>query len=345
LYPILASLKAANAAGGVNGYKFAWKVYDSGSTPSGGLSAARLAVSDHVFAVLADWALPDAGLPALAAAGIPALGDGDGTGWSGQSGLFSVIGDVFHQNTTAWWDVLVKRGATHIAMLGGTINPEVVTQWGKALPISGASNCFTRIGIDGTNSAAIVAIAHQIIAAHCQGVVGVTLYPGTLQLQIALNQLGAHIPVIDEIDSGPQVIQQAGSSADNLIYTNQVATTYDTADPGVAAYLHDMQAYEPGHEPHCGRCVLGYAEGVWFLHALSQLKGQPSQQGEIAALNSTKNYTANGLVAPITEPAYHTTGTLCLSYQVIQNGQWQPLVSGSFPFICGKRFGPNGQPF
>jgi hypothetical protein len=87
---------------------------------------------------------------------------------------------------------------------------------------------------------------------------------------------------------------------------------------------------------------LGYVISEFFLHGMSQLTGPATQQNLIAALNSTKNYTVNGLVAPITEPAYHTTGTLCLSYQTIQHGQWVPLVGGTFPFICGTAFGPNG---
>jgi hypothetical protein len=184
-----------------------------------------------------------------------------------------------------------------------------------------------------------VAVAHEIIAAHCQGVVGVTLYPGTLQLQIALNQLGAHIPVVDEVDSGPAVIQQAGSSANNLIYINQNATPYATKDPGVVQYVSDMKTYEAGHDPYCGRCLLGYASVKWMTHALGQLSGAPTQKGLIDALNSTKNYTINGLVGAITEPDFHSTGTICLSAQVIQNGQWVPLINSAYPFTCGKRFG------
>jgi hypothetical protein len=69
------------------------------------------------------------------------------------------------------------------------------------------------------------------------------------------------------------------------------------------------------------------------------VSGTPTQKGLIDALNSTKNYTINGLVGAITEPDFHSTGTICLSAQVIQNGQWVPLNNSSYPFTCGKRFG------
>src|SRR5262249_4795227 len=159
------------------------------------------------------------------------------------------------------------------------------------LALSNATSCYDRVGIVGSNSAQLVAVAHQIIAAHCQAVVVPDLYPGALQLQIALNQLGANIPVEDIIDSGEAVIKQAGSSADNLVYANQVATAYDTADPGVAQYLKDMQTYEPNQDPHCGRCVLGYVVAKFFLHGISQLQGPATQTALLNVLNSTKNYT------------------------------------------------------
>jgi ABC-type branched-subunit amino acid transport system substrate-binding protein len=340
----VAGLKEANAAGGVNGYKFTWKIYDSGSSSTGGLNAARLAVADHDFAVLAYWAQPDSGLPTLAAAGIPAIGDGDGTGWSGPPGVFSVVGNTFTDDTTAWWDLFIKEGKTRIALPGGTVNPDVIQQFETALPITGGQLCFGRVGIVGSNTASITAVAHQIIAAHCQAVLSLTLYPGTPQLQIALNQLGANIPVEDLVDAGPAVIQQTGSSANNLIYANQVASPYATADPGVVRYLNAMKTYEPSTEPHCGRCALGYVEAQFFLHGLSQLTGTATQPGLIAALNSTTNYTADGLAAPINFPAYHKVGSKCLSYQTIQNGQWVPVLNNTFPFVCGKSFGPNGKP-
>jgi hypothetical protein len=99
-----------------------------------------------------------------------------------------------------------------------------------------------------------------------------------------------------------------------------------------------MKQYAPGTEPHCGACEEGYIAAQWFLHALGQTSGTPTQQGLVTALNSTNGYTVDGMVGPITEPAFHTIGTLCLSYAEIKNGQWTVLNPGSFPFLCGKRF-------
>jgi ABC-type branched-subunit amino acid transport system substrate-binding protein len=336
LYPMEAAIAQANAKGGVDGYHIDYKVIDSQSTPVGGLTAAREAIADHVFAVVADSTGLMGGLATLAAAKMPVIGDGDVPQWNAGPTLFSISGDITTQNTTAWMKVLISRGDKRIAVPGGTLNVVAAQNWSKLIPYAGGSTCFYRVGIDGTDTASITALAHEIIAAHCQGVASPTMYPGTLQLQIALNQLGANIPVVDAGDFGPSVITQAGSSADNLIYANFFASAYDTSDPGVAQYLAAMKKYEPSQSPYCF-CEKGYPIAEWFLHALSQIHGTPTQTKLVAALNSTNGYTVNGLVGPIYEPLFHTQGSLCLSYSTIKNGAWAPLIPGPDPFICGKR--------
>jgi hypothetical protein len=80
----------------------------------------------------------------------------------------------------------------------------------------------------------------------------------------------------------------------------------------------------------------GYISAKWFLHALGEVSGQVTQASLVNALNTTNGYTIDGLVGPITEPAFHTIGTTCLSYSEIENGQWTPLIKGPFPFFCGQ---------
>src|SRR5262249_36390799 len=244
---------------------------------------------------------------------------------------------VLTQNTTATVQVLIDRGLKKIAIPGGTVNPGVVTIFGHIVSVAGGTVCFQRVGIDGTNTATVTAVAHQIISAGCAGVGSPTLYPGTLQLPIAVNQLGAHATVVDFGDYGPAVVQQDGANANGLIFAGLSEDLYDSADPGVAQYVADMKKYEPSTDPYCGPCMKGYISAKWFLHALAGGSGPVTQAKLVDSLNSTNGYTVDGLVGPITEPAFHTIGTTCLSYSQIQNGQWTPLIKGAFPFFCGKR--------
>jgi hypothetical protein len=339
-YTIEAALKEANANGGVNGYTFKWKFYDAQSTPAGGLAVARQAIADHAFAVVANSQGLDAGLATLDAAKLPTVGDGDSPNWSNRPYIFGISGNLITQNTTAWPQVLINMGKTKIAVPGGTINPGAVTTWEQMVPFAGGKLCFGRVGIDGTNTATLVSVAHQIISAGCQGIINPTLYPGAEALQAALNQLGADIPEVQAADIGPAVVQQYGKSIDNMIYANFFASPYATEDPGVQQYMAAMAKYEPGRETHCF-CIKGYAIGLWFLHAFRQMTANgvaPTQAGLVAALNGSSGFDANGLIPPVEEPLFHTQGALCLSYSVIKNGQWESLIKGPNPFFCGKRF-------
>jgi hypothetical protein len=323
---------------GVNGYHINYKVYDSASTPAGGLNAARETIADHVFADVVDSTGIAGGLQTLAAANMPTIGDGDLPNWADEPTLFSISGQIVLQNTTAWMQVLVQGGHGRIAIPGGTLNPQAVTNWEHLVPQAGGTLCFSRIGIDGTNTASVVAVAHEIVSAHCTGVASPTLYPGTEALQAALNELsGGKIPVVEAGDIGNAVLQQYGKTINNMIYANFFASAYDTADPGVVQYLNAMKTYQPTHNPYCF-CEKGYPVAEWFLHSLGQVQGTPTQAALVAALNNSSGYTANGLVGPISEPAFHHSGSLCLSYSTIQNGQWAPLIGGPNPFICGKPF-------
>jgi ABC-type branched-subunit amino acid transport system substrate-binding protein len=341
LYTTEAAIQQANAAGGVNGYTFKYKVYDAQSTPAGGLNVARQILADHPFAVIgANSQGFNAGLPILNAAKMPVVGDGDSVNWSNYPYIFSISGNILTQNTTSVFDELVAQGKTRIGVVGGTINPVAVTIKEQQIPFSGGQNCFGRTGIDGTNTATLVAIAHELIAAHCQAVVNPTLYPGAEALQSALNQLGGNVTEVEYGDIGPAVIQQYGSSIDNMIYTNFFASPYATADPGVQQYLAAMAKYEPGRQTQC-TCIKGYADGLWFLAGFQRMTANgtaPSQAGLVAAMNSTTGFDANGLVPAVQEPQFHTQSVLCQSYSVIKNGQWQTLIPGPNPYQCGKRF-------
>jgi hypothetical protein len=325
----------------VNGYTFNYKVYDAQSTPAGGLNVARQILADHPFAVIGVFSQGfDAGLPILNDAKMPVVGDGDSVNWSNRPYIFSISGNILSNNTTSAIDELLALGKTQIGVVGGTINPVAVTTWEQMVPFAGAHNCFGRTGIVGTNTAALVALAHELIAAHCQAVINPTLYPGAEALQASLNGLGANITEVEYGDIGPAVVQQYGTSINNMIYTNLFASPYATADPGVQQYLAAMAKYEPGHQTQC-ICIKGYADGLWFLDGFKAMTANgtaPSAAGLVAAMNGTTGFDANGLVPAVQEPQFHTEAALCQSYSVIKGGQWQTLIPGSNPYECGKRF-------
>jgi hypothetical protein len=336
LYAMEAGIAEYNASASSK-YHIDYQVFDTQSSAAGGISAAREAIADHMFAVLAVSEGLDSGLATLSSAGVPAIGNGDTPNWSNRPGIFSYEGNEITENTTGWMSLLINEGRKKIAVpTGPGLAAAAGPTWDKEVPFAGGTTCFYRTGIDATDSATLTAVAHEMISAGCQGVDSL-LASNTVGLQVVLNQLGGNVQVVDPADFGPSVTSQYGSSADNLIYANFFASPYATGDKGVDDYLAAMNKYEPGHDPYCF-CEKGFAVATWFTWALQQLKSPPTQKALIKVLNSTNGYDENGLIGPIYEPAFHTSGQLCLGASVVRGGKWVSLYNGADAMTCGRRY-------
>jgi ABC-type branched-subunit amino acid transport system substrate-binding protein len=336
LYAMEAGIAEYNASP-TGKYHVSYKVYDTQGSPTGGLTAAREMVADHVFAVLAVSVGLDSGLATLSAAGVPTVGNGDTVNWSHRTGIFSYEGNEITQNTTSWMDLLLNQGRKNIAIpTGPGYGAAAGPTWNAEVPFAGGKTCFYRTGIDATNTATLTAVAHEIISAGCQGVDSL-LVSNTVGLQVTLNQLGGNVQVVDPADFGPAVISQYGSSANGLIYANFFASPYATGNPGVNEYLAAMKQYEPSHDPYCF-CEKGYAVVKWFTWGLDQVPPQPTQTALVNVLNTTNGYNEDGLIGPIQEPAFHSSGQLCLGASVVKNGHWVSLYNGPNAMVCGKRY-------
>jgi ABC-type branched-subunit amino acid transport system substrate-binding protein len=336
-----AAFQAQNATGGIHGYQLKWKAFDSMSTPAGGVAAAREAIADHPFAILAVSYGLESGLGLIAASGIPAVSPGETAGWTvpHRPTLFAWEGDLLTENTTSWMKYCVDKGHTKFALVAGS-NGSATTAlatWAKMVPIAGGRVVFYRVGINSNNTADTTATAHQIKGSGANCILN--LLDNSIALQPALNALGATGVIdIQAADVGPSVTKAYGTSADGVVYGTQSASPYDTADPGVAAYLALIKKYAPSVDP-IGWWEKGYTTAVVLIHALQELAPPLTQAKLMTALNSLNAYTADGLSGPITFPEFHTNGQLCLSFTVLEHGTWIPSIVGPNPFICGQRYG------
>jgi ABC-type branched-subunit amino acid transport system substrate-binding protein len=319
-------------------YDIKYKVYDDQSTPAGGLLVARQAISDHMFALIPVAQGLDSGLPTLSAAGLPTVGWGGSRNWSNRPGLFSDVGEIITQSTTTWMTLLINEGRKKIAIPASGDEAPAFGTWRALVPAAGGTLCFSRVGIDSTNTVTLTAVAHQIISAGCQGVDSL-LDTNIVGLQVVLNQLGGNVQVVNPADFGPAVISQYGSTANGLIYASFFASPYAMGDPGVSEYLAAMKKYEPAHDPYCF-CEGGYVAAKWFTWALNQVAAAPTQTALINVLNNTNGYDEDGLIGPIQEPAFHSSGQVCLGASIIKDGQWVSLVNGPKALICGRSYVP-----
>lgn len=337
-----AAVDAANANGGVNGYKINMKVYDAGGSPATGVAAVRQAINDQPVAVLsATGSSYDSGLRFLAQSGIPGFNPGGTPGWFTSADFFPWEGVTFGASTTAYVKYCIDDVGKKIAIPGST-TPGVETvanTWAAMAQKSGGQVVFKEVGIDSSNDASIMQVATRIKDSGAQCVLSL-LIPGSPQLQVALNQLGAKIPVVEVDSYGPEIEQQLGSSADGMLYANYFTSLQNTSDPGVKQYFDDMKKYEPNANPVC-LCATGYATVKLFLHALAQVKGTPTAAKVKAAANQTNGFTAGGLVAPIEFPRNRTEPGLCLGYSQLRGGKWTFVDGqGVNGMVCGQPFKP-----
>jgi ABC-type branched-subunit amino acid transport system substrate-binding protein len=334
LYAMEAEIQEFNAQS--TAYHVNYKVYDTGSSDSTALNAARQAIADHDFAVLSTSGTMVSGVKTLSAAGVPVVGMGENPGWIGPPNAFSAVGNIITVESTSFVQQFLNEGRKKIGIVVGNSPGAVVaiSTYVHQIPIVGGSVCFQRSGVNSSNTASLAALAHEIIAAGCQGVLAI-LDSNNPGLQQSLNALGGNVQELEYSDVGPSVTSAYGKQVNNLIYANTFASPYTTGSPGVNAYLSAMKTYEPSHSPIC-ICITGYIGAKFFTHALSQLTAPATPAALIQNLNSTNGYDEDGLVGPIHFPAFHTDGTPCDGFSVIKDGQWTSQYNGSSDLLCGR---------
>lgn len=329
-----AAVAAFNAAGGADGKKVTLKLFDTTSTASGAIAAARAAIAANPVAIVPVSETLDGAIPLMAASKIPVVGWGITPSWfTGVcSTCYSWSGNVVSLNTTAWVGLMVDHGYKKLAMIvdsePGSLQGAKV--WKKMFPVVGGQLVLDREGIDMSNSADVTQMAQAVIKSGATGVL-LNASEGGPELQAALNQDGAHIPVLNVVAYGPQVAKQFGSSANGLIFASFPATLQYTSDAGVQQYLATMAKY--GKSPD-GFALQGY---ISMKFALDNLKAAaaPTSSDLIKQLSHLTGYNMDGLICTVSFPAYQSTaGSKCLSASQLENGTW--VKFGSNPFYVGQ---------
>jgi hypothetical protein len=106
-------------------------------------------------------------------------------------------------------------------------------------------------------------------------------------------------------------------------------------------YLAAMKKYSPSDEYNF-QSLVGWASAALMGGGIAKIgKADVTRTSLANATNELKNYTGDGVFAPVTFPDFHTYPTSCLSFVQVQNKKWVQ-ISGTKtnPFFCSK---PTGQ--
>jgi len=158
-------------------------------------------------------------------------------------------------------------------------------------------------------------------------------YQNAVQLKKAMDAQNFH-PVfqMDSVAYDPGFAQLGGSDV-NGIYSFIDTDMFEEASrsPEMQLYLKWLHIVAPGAQPSFfGIFAWGAAE--LFTQEAIELGGKLTRANLIAALRQVKNYTGNGLFAPMQVGAKTTPP--CQTEMQLENGVW--VRRTPYPFTCGS---------
>lgn len=333
----MAYIDHVNANGGVDGYKLVAKQFDAQSSPTAAVQAVRQAIAYRPAGIIGASFVMSTALPTLASSGIPSVGDGFIGGWTGHKNLFPVDGDqATHESDVSLVAARKFAHSTKIAFIGSPIDAPQ-----QKVVISHAASAGVKIVLKDLTEQLVptspqyLAMAQEIKASGAGAVVDYGI-ENMSALQTDLNQLGASNIKVVGTDMPP-----ATPGADGLLVALPWATNYVKGDPGITTYIGAMRRFGYGKVI----ATAAYAPFRWAQAALLvqglENAGPPFTKAKVVrALSNVRNFTADGIIAPASFPAYQTVGGHCDAVAQVAHGKWKALTNGPSPFICGGRSYP-----
>ncbi len=328
-----------NAHGGVAGHHINLKVYDNESSPSVAVSNAHLAVEQGAQAFIDTDSLFDSYAPYLEAQGMPVYAFGITPGFYGPNNFFSFSGNVTNGKSDTAYKFADQIHRTKWAVVSDpspadSIDSKGVSALAKA---NGIDVVYTNFSLDASNTASLLAVAQAIKSSGANLVSIASTGNSEPQLQVDLSQVGAsNVWVLSGSNFALNLPKQFGTALNGYMFESFVAPTTVSAS-GVQTYLSAMKQYEPSSDPSIFNSEVGWGAASMLGAAIQKIGSGPVTKASIVqASNSLQNFNADGFLAPVSFPAFHTEATQCLSFVQVMNGQWS-LISGSqsSPFFCG----------
>ncbi len=289
---LLAAFADANRAGGIFGRIIDLKSRDDGYEPEKTVEATKAILDeDKVFALVGAVGTPTskAGQPIATAAKVPFIGPFTGAEFLRNPYNRYVVNvrASYFQETEAWIDHLTKDlGISKIAILYqddafGLAGLDGVQQaMDKRNLTLVASGSFKR------NTTAVKSALLDIMKAQPEAVVTVAPYKPVAEfIKVAHQvQMNAVFVAISFVGSD-SLAQELGREGAGVIVSQVVPSPWDESLPMVASYHQAITAVDPTAKP--GFVSLeGYTVGRLVVDALKRVKGEPTREALLDAINS-----------------------------------------------------------
>ena len=338
-------VKAGTVYASRQGYTIKYVVADTGTSPTGALSAAqKLVQQDHVFAVVAVSVLAFSAAPFLTAQGIPVVGAAeDGPEWITSKNMFPVYGYTDATIVTTALGLYFKMaGATNMGTLGYGISP-TSSENAKAAGISAQAAGLKAGYVNANFSFGSTDVAPVALAMKSAGVDGMyaTVDPNTgFALVTALRQSGANLKVAVLPTGYGGDLQQAGPNAQQVAQNVTFLSYFEPVEmhtPATMQLQTDLKSTGVTGDPTYAEYA-GYASIALFVQGLQGAGSNPSQSGLINALSHITNFNAAGLLGSHPINLSQRTGSNgpnnCVWHSKYSGSTFQP-VTGADP-LCGS---------
>lgn len=337
-----------NAEGGVFGRKinYAYQLDDS-SDPSQNVAQAQSLVSqDHVFAVVGVGTAVFSSASYLVQHNVPSFGYAISPSWSQGDNLFGAEGSFVDFLSPGPEPAFLAQQvhASKVALLAYNVteSQEACQGFSSVLHRYGVNVVFSDLSIP----APAIDLSSEVIrlkSAGAQMVVSCMDLAGNVLLAQALAQSQIH-PVQYWLNGYDQTDLHQYSHLMQGVYFLLPHTPFRLPPgqlsryPGMALYLKELAKYFPQDTPN-EASMAGWINADLFVTGLRALgpHAAPTRSALIAALNGLVNYSANGLVSPITwRGEHHANGPYDCNVYVRVEGERFVTVFGSPPsvFTC-----------
>ena len=344
------AVKAAEGVLNAEGYNLKYVVADTGTSPTGALTAAqKLVEQDHVYAVIMISAVGFAASAYLTSKGIPVIGSSsDGNEWNTSKNMFSVEGySNYNAEQTTTADELKLLGAKNWGVVAYGISPsssEAASSEAKSVRQAGIKVGYlnTKFPFGDTN------VEPAVLAAKAAGIDSMSFLveqASALAILQGLKQQGITLkaPLIsigyggDLRDSGPAAEQAAvGAYFGNPFEPMELNTSATRAF--AAAML--KYAGEPQTEISINQ-YLGFMSVFGFVAGLKAADPNPTQAQFTNAMLGIRSINPAGLYGSHTigfamdQRGIGSIGADNCTWLVRWDGSVFHLVQGANP-ICGK---------
>jgi branched-chain amino acid transport system substrate-binding protein len=289
---IIAAFEEANRGGGVSGRKLELKSIDDGYEPERTIDATKKLIDDDkVFALIGAVGTPtsQAGQPIATAAKVPFIGPFTGAEFLRNPYNRYVVNvrASYFQETEAWIEHLTKDlGVEKIAILYQDDAFGLAGLNGVQRALSKRNMALVASGSFKRNTTAVKTALLDIMKAQPQAVLTVGPYkPVAAFIKLAHEvKLDARFVAISFVGSD-SLAKELGGDGAGVIVSQVVPFPWDASLPVVAAYQKSIVAVDRKAQP--GFVSLeGYFAGRLVIDALKRVKGEPSREALLDAINA-----------------------------------------------------------